>query len=442
MKKLLSILLALALVMALAMPAIAESYPDGVVTMWSTGQPQFRMQYFEAWLEAHRDIAPGVSVESTVISTTTDGQQKIAQFALAEDYEDMPIVIYQDCVGVMNMVSNGLLLDVTDVFNAVGDQLVDGAAADVTIDGKIYGLPDSLRPQVLFYNAAIFEKYDVDPNMMTTMNGYLEAGRLLKERSNGEVYLSYIDPTTFTWRYWGRRGLMPQANARIWDKDGNVIIGEDPGTKLALGFLDQLNSEGLLYKTNMMQQPLYEATDEGKIATFYIGAFWDEFLRANLSMTVGDWRVMSAPVFEEVGTAGAPVPSYYCLVDCHNEAYTELAGKMWQDFVTDGEAYKTWVLQMEEVNGPYSNPISKAMLEDPFWQEPSDFYGGQSFRKAESDGLLNPSLNMPLTLNDAEADTIISAEIEKYVAGEQTMDEAIAAMDRELKSRIGTAVYP
>ena len=59
----------------------------------------------------------------------------------------------------------------------------------------------------------------------------LEAGRLLKERSNGEVYLSYVDPSPYTWRYWGRRGLMPQAGARIWDDEGNVVLGEDPGTK-------------------------------------------------------------------------------------------------------------------------------------------------------------------------------------------------------------------
>lgn len=75
---------------------------------------------------------------------------------------------------------------------------------------------------------------------------------------------------------------------------------------------------------------------------------------------------------------------------------------------------------MTEINGPYNNPISKEMLTDPFWQEPSDFYGGQSFRKAESDALANPSTNMVVTPSDAEADEIISAEIEKYVAGEQT----------------------
>lgn len=445
MKRILSAALALALLLSLlAVPALAETktYPDGTIQWWATGQPQFRKQYFDSWLEKHRDIAPNVTLEATTISTTNDGQQKIAMYNLAGDYEAMPHIMFLDTVGVINMAMNDLLVDVTDYYTPIADQFVDGAAADATINGVIYALPDAVRPQMLFYNAAIFEQYDVDPAMMTTFNGYLEAGRLLKERSNGEVYLSYVDPSTFTWRYWGRRGLMPQAGARIWDDEGNVVIGEDAGTKLALGFFDKLHSEGLLYKTNMMQQPLYEATDEGKIATFYIGAFWDEFMRGNLTKTVGDWRVMAPPVFEEVGTSGAPVSTYYCLVDTHDDTYLDLLRQMWYDFATDGEAYKAWVEEMMKVNGPYNNPVSKEMLADPYWQEPSDFYGGQSFRKAESDALANPSANLIVTPNDAEADEIISAEIEKYVAGEQTMDEAIANMDRELKNRIGQAEMP
>ena len=67
------------------------------------------------------------------------------------------------------------------------------------IRDSIYALPDSVRPQVLFYNKAIFDEYGIDPEMMKTMDGYIEAGRQLKEKSNGEVYLSYIDPTSKTW---------------------------------------------------------------------------------------------------------------------------------------------------------------------------------------------------------------------------------------------------
>ena len=195
------------------------------------------------------------------------------------------------------------------------DKMVDGATADATIGGHIYALPDSVRPQVLFYNKAIFDEYGIDPEMMKTMDGYIEAGRQLKEKSNGEVYLSYIDPTSKTWRYWGRRGLMPSAGARIWDENGEVVIGSDEGTKKALGALDTMNTEGLLLKTTIMEPALYDAINKKQVATFCIGAFWDEFMRKNCEATKGDWRVMSAPEFEGVNKAGAPVSQYMAIIE-------------------------------------------------------------------------------------------------------------------------------
>ena len=68
-----------------------------------------------------------------------------------------------------------------------------------------------------------------------------------------------------------------------------------------------------------------------------------------------------------------------------------------------------------------------------------DVKGGQSFREWEALTLQNGSVNLIVTPQDAEGDTIISAEIEKYVAGSQTMEQAIANMDANLKAKIGTA---
>lgn len=419
--------------------ATSTAYPKGQLLVWSTGQPQFRAPFYQAFLDRQGDATKDVTLHVETIPTMADGQQRVIMYSMAGDQESLPDVIMLDAVGLMELAKAGILLDQTDYYKPQADRYLDGSIDDATVDGKIYGLQDSVRPQLLFYNAAIFEKYGVDPSMMSTFDGYLEAGRLLKERSNGEVYLSWIDTTNYTWRYWGRRGLMPQANARIWDENGNVVIGSDEGTKLALGFLDQLNSEGLLYRTSMMKPPIYEATDAGKIATFYIGAFWDEFLRKNLTETAGDWRVMNAPVFDEVGVGGAPVSNYFCLVDTGKNEYAKLIQDMWYDWQNNNEAIKERVTKLVEQNGPYSNPVSKEVLADPFWQEPSEFYGGQSFRKAESDGLTNAAKNMKVTPQDAQADTIISAEIEKYVAGEQTMDQAIKNMDAQLKLMIGKA---
>ncbi len=181
---------------------------------------------------------------------------------------------------------------------------------------------------------------------------------------------------------------MPSAGAKNVDENGEVVIGSD-GTQKALGALDTMNSEGLLLKTTIMEPALYDAINKQQVATFCIGAFWDEFMRKNCEATKGQWRVMSAPAFEGVDKAGAPVSQYMAIIEKGDNPYSELFRQMWYDFTFDTQAKEVWVNSMEEQNAPYSNPVSKEMLEDPFWKEPSDFYGGQSFREMEGKCLEN-----------------------------------------------------
>lgn len=415
-------------------------YPAGTLTIYMNGNPQYRQQYFETWLEEHRDIAPEVEVEFVQVESNADAREKVTMTALAGATEDLPDAVFLDRLNLMDLVEADLLLDETEFLSPLVDKMVDGAVDEGIVQEKMYGLPDSVRPQLLMYNKAIFDQYGIDPEMMATMDGYIEAGRQLKEKSNGEVYLSWIGSNDMTWKCWGRRGLMPQANAKIWDDEGNVVIGQDEGTKLALGTLDTLYSEGLLMRVEMYDPAMYDATNNHQIATYYLGAYWDEFMRQNCQATAGEWRVMSAPVFEEVGTAGAPVSSYMCIVNKGEDTvYQGLLEQIWHDYTFDSASRMAWTESMEEQNAPYSNPISLEMLEDEFWKEPSDYYGGQSFREWEALTLQNGSANLIVTPQDAEGDTIISAEIEKYVAGSQTMEQAIANMDSNLKAKIGTA---
>lgn len=290
-------------------------YPAGTLTIYMNGNPQYRQQYFETWLEEHRDIAPEVEVEFVQVESNADAREKVTMTALAGATEDLPDAVFLDRLNLMDLVEADLLLDETEFLSPLVDKMVDGAVDEGIVQEKMYGLPDSVRPQLLMYNKAIFDQYGIDPEMMATMDGYIEAGRQLKEKSNGEVYLSWIGSNDMTWKCWGRRGLMPQANAKIWDDEGNVVIGQDEGTKLALGTLDTLYSEGLLMRVEMYDPAMYDATNNHQIATYYLGAYWDEFMRQNCQATAGEWRVMSAPVFEEVGTAGAPVSSYMCIVN-------------------------------------------------------------------------------------------------------------------------------
>lgn len=78
-------------------------------------------------------------------------------------------------------------------------------------------------------------------------------------------------------------------------------------------------------------------------------------------------------------------------MDTHDDTYTDLILQMWYDFATDGEAYKTWVNKMTEINGPYNNPISKEMLADPFWQEPPTSTAASPSARRKATPWPNPS---------------------------------------------------
>lgn len=113
-----------------------------------------------------------------------------------------------------------------------------------------------------------------------------------------------------------------------------------------------------------MQPALYDAINNQQVATFYIGAFWDQFLRQNCQATAGQWRVMAAPEFEEVKKAGAPVSQYTVLLDKGDNVYRELFEQMWYDYTFDAQSKEAYVNSMEEQNAPYSNPVSLDLLEE------------------------------------------------------------------------------
>ena len=432
MKRFLAIALTLALALGtLGMGALAETKDK--LTIWSYGTPEYMRIYFQRYLDRENT---GLTAEMANYSGEAEVRQQIMMTVNAGAMDDLPTAISTFPVSMQVLVEAGLLADITDYVTPYMDQFVEGAFDQATYNGRIYGMPYTLQPKMMFYNQEIFDKYEIDPARMATFQGYIEVGRELLEKSGGKVKLSYVDPSSYTWRYWFRRRLMPQANARIWDENGNVVFDTDPGTRLAMETFNTLLSEGMLMNVGIFSAEQYEAARQGEIATYYIESFWDTFLRGNLQDMSGAWRCMPAPVFDEVGTAGAQVIAMYCPVNTGNEEKTKLFVDMLLDFNLNAAERNQWTEDMLAMDYATEHPITKELQADPYWTEASDFYGGQSYRQMVTKSFENPSANLPVNLNDAEADTIISSEMEKWVAGSQDMETTITAIGRELRTRL------
>lgn len=415
----------------------SATFPAGNFSMYGYGNPQALAISVEDYLATIPERANGVTFEVVQNQGEDAVRQRVVTGYASGATEDLADVIMTGAPSLVSLAQSGALMDVSEFANARKDKMVDGALNDTTVGGKVFALPLSVRPQLLFYNEDLLVRHDIDPESLDTFAGYADAGRKLLAATGGKTKLSYIDPGSLTWRYWGRRGLMPQAGATIWADDGSIAIGEDEGTKLALGYLDELNTDGLLYKATPMQPPLYDAIANEEVATFYIGAFWDEFLRPNVAGLSGKWRVRSAPVFDEIGTRGAPVTQMFALINKKDPKYANLFSEWWDYYTFDADYRNEYTQRMIDQTLAFNPPVSKDVLATDFWSEGTDYYGGQSFRAMEGEALQNPSKNLRLTEDDPQADQIISVELEKYVAGDQTMDQAIANMAANLQSQIG-----
>ena len=148
---------------------------------------------------------------------------------------------------------------------------------------------------------------------------------------------------------------------------------------------------------------------------------------------------MPAPTYDN-GLRGAPVTEMFAIINKQGETkYEQLIKDCWYDYMFTAEFRNAYADLMAEKQMPCWNPLSKELSADAYWQQPAEYYGGQSFKGAETEGLVNSAPNMVITGSDVEADQIIRDGIDRLIAGDWNMEETIQNIDAELKAKIGKA---
>lgn len=202
MKKLLAVLLALAVIFSFAScskdeNAASASAENEVTTLtwavWDIAQTA----YYQPLIDAYEAANPNVKIEMVDLGSSDYSNMLQIQLSGGETYD---VVAVKDIPGYNNLVKTNLLVDLTPYMekDGVDASKYGGVVEQVTVDGKVYELPFRNDFWVVFYNKDLFDAAGVDyPTNDMTFEEYDALARAVTSGSGAsKVYGGHYH----TWR--------------------------------------------------------------------------------------------------------------------------------------------------------------------------------------------------------------------------------------------------
>ena len=137
-------------------PAAAQDSTD--ILVWSLGYSgDYNDTLVERFNEAHDDVQ--IVYEDVLTGTFTENNQKVR---IALENEAGPHVLGGVDVGanLRALVSTGQVRDLTEYYRASGliDRIPPNLLAQVTIEGRIYAIPQNMESVGVFYNKDVLRR--------------------------------------------------------------------------------------------------------------------------------------------------------------------------------------------------------------------------------------------------------------------------------------------
>ena len=418
-KKVIFIALALFIVSVLS-----AQNASGRLTVWSFTDEIDNMvkKYFTP---SHREIQVDYSQKSS------DQFQNWIDPVLYSERGTPPDVFALESDFVRKYVESGLLLDLTDVYNANKNKLIDYPVEVATYNDRVYGMSWQVCPGAFFYRRSLAKKYlgTDDPAAVqrnfSNLEQFLRTARLLKDKSGGKcVVVSGIGDL-----------VRPFLSMRTqpWIVNGKLFI--DPVMESSMDFIKNIHDNRLDGEIGQWSEGWF-AGMRGDLRD-YSGNLLEVFgyflptwglhyvLKANAPGTSGDWAMIQGPV--PYGWGGTWIAAS---AKTKNPA---AAKELIRYLTTDNDFLETWAKDTGDVVGNIEviNKIKNS------YREP--FLGGQNHYAAFADMAKNVNGNL-LQGTDEIINNLFNEALYAYVNGEKTKEQALADFKTKAAANLSSEV--
>lgn len=392
-----------------------DSGVDNAVTEW------------EVFMDTFPEYKDKVEIEVvTGGSGPIDIMEMMRKMTASQETDEMPDIITCNWAQVPEYYEMGIIRDVTDVYNEIGDQVMTGVANLMQYKDQYMGFPAEVKTKIWAYRKDMFEEAGVDPNTCKTVDDLIEAGKKIQE-----VYPeSYIENYTEVPQGYDLFAYFTGNGARLADEDGNYICASDPGVREAFEFYEKMRDSGVVSTTIQdFSEDWYSALSDGTLCSQVLaGWFASNHLPNVCPDLAGKWGLALWP--EEIAAGSESGAKLMMVNDASPNA--DLCVEMLTKFCYSEENASALF------HSPRGTiPYLKSCTESEEYLVAGDYFGKD---RMETEFKAMDILSVyPYTPNSSLEETIIVQYLGEYLSGTMDLDTALKTAEEEMKAQIGNA---
>ncbi len=286
--------------------------------------------------------------------------------------------------------------------------------------GAVVAMPTDIGPGTLLYRADLLAKAGVSEAELTqSWDSYVATGARIKKATGAYLMAHARDMKDIVIR----SGIKP-GEGLYFDDKSNVLVNT-PRFERAFELARQVRQQKLDAKVSAWSNEWSEGFKRGTIATQMTGAWLAGHLNNWLAPdTKGKWRAAQLPESAFAAYGG----TFLAIARGSPAANKQLAWEFIQMMTLDRDV---------QINAFRSQDAFPALLEvydDPFFDKPIDFLGGQTARIGWRDAARRITA-VSVHKQDAFADEVINTELDKVLDRGKDIKAALADAQRLLGKR-------
>lgn len=363
----------------------------------------------------YKTIRPNVTVEVMTIPFN-DYQQKLS---IMMSSRTAPDIGWLSDTMIPQFLQSGQLADVSSIRSDPAyafDDMFPSTLAPLTKDGKLYGVPFSTPPSMIFYNKTLFDQKglktpaELYKEGRWTYDEMLKAAKAISDPAKGVYGVKLVRE----WKSWSSTlySLVKAYGGDVLSKDGTKFLLNSPeGEKAVQLYYDMMFRDGVHPKPG--DQTTFES---GKL-----GMFRDVYSSVTKARAIKDFEWDIAPMPKGPNGAGAWVGfAGYAVFQGgkHPKEATEFL-----KFVSSKESMAA--------TSKYFVPSRKSALESDAFQNAGDRPTKEGIRIAVLEQM-NAAEGLPLHKNWQQIDTKVQTHLDYLYTQSASVKEVLQKMEQDV----------